>query len=54
MSLKNYVENGGPPSFQVRHRFFKPEEGGLRNPPRMYAGDDPLRDGLWMIHPAFS
>jgi len=48
------------PDFLVRYRFLRLEEGGRSAPPRqgyrpgwLYDGDDPVRDGAWMIWPRF-
>jgi hypothetical protein len=59
MSL-SYSRPGSPPDFAVRYRFFTAEEGGLVGAPRqhirwdfLYQGDDPERDGIYMIWPEF-
>ncbi len=56
----SYSRPGRPPDFAVRYRFFTAEEGGRASLPRqhlrcdfLYDGDDPQRDGIYMIHPEF-
>lgn len=51
---------GRPADFLVRYRFLSAAEGGRSTPPRqhvrwdfLYAGDDPLVDGVHMIWPEF-
>jgi hypothetical protein len=48
------------PDVLIQYDFLKPEEGGRETPPHqgyrsdfMYDGDDPLVDGIYMIHPEF-
>jgi hypothetical protein len=59
-AMKSYASSGGDPDFEVRYRFLTPAEGGRRSPPRqhlrwdfLYEGDDPQRDGIFMIWPEF-
>ena len=49
-----------PADFEVRYRFFTAEEGGRKSVPRqhirwdfLYDGDDPQRDGAFIIWPEF-
>ena len=56
----SYSRSGRPPDFSVRYRFFTAAEGGRAGAPRqhirwdfLYHGDDPQRDGLYMIWPEF-
>lgn len=58
--IKSYSCSGRPPDFAVRYRFFTAEEGGRSVAPRqhirwdfLYHGDDPQRDGIYMIWPEF-
>lgn len=59
--MTTYSERTGwEPAFRVRYRFLSPLEGGRESPPRqhvrwdfLYAGDDPLVDGIFMIWPEF-
>jgi hypothetical protein len=59
--MASYSENSGrAPSFEVEYRFLSEAEGGRSSPPHqhtrwdfMYEGDDPARDGIWMIWPEF-
>lgn len=50
---------GHPPDFIVRYRLYAPSEGGRKVTFQhlrcdfLYAGDDPARDGIYMIHPEF-
>jgi hypothetical protein len=47
--------------FEVRYRFFSPEEGGRKTGPAhqfyrsdwLYDGDDVFRDGIYAIYPIF-
>ena len=47
------------PDFVVRYRLFTPSEGGRKVTYQhlrcdfMYEGDDPSKDGIYMIHPEF-
>jgi len=59
-AMKSYASSGRGADFEVRYRFLTPAEGGSRSPPRqhirwdfLYEGDDPQRDGLFMIWPEF-
>src|SRR5689334_20520964 len=59
-SLISYSQRGRPPDFEVRYRFFTADEGGRKSAPRqhirwdfLYDGDDPQRDGIYMIWPEF-
>ena len=59
--MASYSETTGrPPSFEVSYRFLPAEEGGRKMPPHqhtrwdfLYDGDDPVKDGIWMIWPEF-
>jgi len=48
-----------PPDFIVRYRLYSPSEGGRKVTYQhlrcdfMYAGDDPAKDPIYMIHPEF-
>lgn len=48
-----------PPDFIVRYRLYSPSEGGRKVTYQhlrcdfMYAGDDPVKDSIYMIHPEF-
>lgn len=55
---RSWSQHAGPPDFEVRYRFFTPREGGRQSAPRqhlrfnfLYDGDDPTREGSWMIWP---
>jgi len=53
------VLRGHPPDFHVKYRLLPSAEGGREATYQhlrcdfMYAGDDPLKDGIYMIHPEF-
>lgn len=59
--MATYTERTGrAPSFEVEYRFLSAEERGRSLPPHqhtrwdfLYEGDDPTRDGVWMIWPEF-
>lgn len=59
--MTSYSERSGrEPSFEVSYRFLSEDEGGRSTPPHqhtrwdfLYAGDDPVNDGVWMIWPEF-
>ncbi len=58
--MKTYRElRKHPPDFIVRYRLYAPSEGGREVTFQhlrcdfLYAGDDPARDGIHMIHPEF-
>ena len=50
---------GHPPDFVVKYRLYTLAEGGRKVTFQhlrcdfMYEGDDPVRDGIFMIHPEF-
>lgn len=59
-TLSTYAAlRGHPPDFIVRYRLYAPSEGGRKVTFQhlrcdfLYAGDDPARDGIYMIHPEF-
>lgn len=56
----SYSRSGRHPDFVVRYRFLTAAEGGRVSAPRqhirwdfLYQGDDPQRDGIWVIWPEF-
>lgn len=58
--MKPYREiRGYPEDFIVSYRLFSPDEGGRKITFQhlrcdfLYDGDDPLEDGIYMIHPEF-
>ena len=59
--MKTYAESrGSPADFRVEYRFYSPSEGGRTAAPHqhtrwdfIYAEDDPIRDGMYMIWPEF-
>lgn len=59
--MTSYAERSGrAPSFEVIYRFLDACEGGRKTPPHqhtrwdfVYDGDDPVKDGIWMIWPEF-
>jgi hypothetical protein len=58
--MKPYAENRGRgPDFFVKYRLYSASEGGRKVTFQhlrcdfMYAGDDPQKDGIFMIHPEF-
>jgi len=59
-AMQSYASPGRSADFEVRYRFLTPGEGGRSSPPRqhirfdfLYEGDDPQRDGVFMIWPEF-
>ena len=60
LPMKPYAENRGRgPDFFVKYRLYSASEGGRKVTFQhlrcdfMYAGDDPQKDGIFMIHPEF-
>ena len=58
--MKTYEEiRGHKPDFVVSYRLYSPSEGGRKVTYQhlrcdfMYEGDDPSKDGIFMIHPEF-
>ena len=58
--MKTYAESTGhKPDFVVSYRLYSPSEGGRKITYQhlrcdfMYEGDDPLRDGIFMVYPEF-
>lgn len=58
--MKTYGEiRGRKPDFVVSYRLYSPYEGGRKVTYQhlrcdfMYEGDDPVKDGIFMIHPEF-
>ena len=58
--MKTYEEiRGYKPDFVVSYRLYSPSEGGRKVTYQhlrcdfMYEGDDPVKDGIFMIHPEF-
>lgn len=58
--MRSYEEfRGYKPDFVVSYRLYSPSEGGRNVTYQhlrcdfMYEGDDPVKDGIYMIHPEF-
>lgn len=58
--MRTYEEiRGYKPDFVVSYRLYSPSEGGRKVTYQhlrcdfMYEGDDPVKDGIFMIHPEF-